>query len=73
MGQGLGITASFDGSVVHFSDYLDTYRTDGAYRPFMLQRAGKRFVTAPEDGSGFELAPGDRVLVDTCVYVLRGE
>jgi len=73
LGDGLSVTLHFDGDVVTVSDYLDTYQGADGFRPFFVQRGGKRFVTAPEDGTAFELASGDRLVVDACVYVLRQE
>ena len=73
LGEGLTLTLHFDGERTTVTDYLATYRQDGAFRPFFVQREGKRFVTAPEDGSAFELLDGDRLVVDTSVYVLRQE
>jgi hypothetical protein len=73
LGNGLTVTLRFDGEKVEVSDYLDTYRLDDGFRPFFVQRDGKRFVTAPEDGTPFEVSSGDRLVVDACVYVLRQE
>ncbi|MEQ1566419.1 MAG: hypothetical protein ABMA64_12330 [Myxococcota bacterium] len=70
---GLKMTLAFDGSAIRISDYLASYRRGDGFHPFMVQRAGGRFITAPEDGSTFELAPGDRMVIGICVYVLRKE
>ncbi len=73
LGDGLTVTLTFDGDTVTVSDYLAGYRQGDGFRPFFVQRGGKRFVTAPEDGVPFEVASGDRLVVDACVYVLRQE
>ena len=67
------LTLRFDGAATTVSDYLPTYQTPSGFRPFFVQRAGGRFVTAPEDGQPFTLAAGDRLVVGACVYVLRAE
>ena len=70
----LSLTFLYDGRSITISDYLPTYRkADGTFYPFFIQRGEGRFKTAPEDGSPFEMSPGDRMVVGSCVYVLREE
>ena len=69
----IAATVSFDGESIAFSDYLDTYRQEGEYIPFFLQRGAGRFKTAPEDGQPIELQNGDRILIERSVYVIRAE
>ena len=71
--QGIRLTLHYDREVVTVSDYLDTYRRGGTFRPFFVQRRGERFKTAPEDGASFELTSGDRLIVGHSVYLLREE
>ncbi len=70
---GVTMTLTWTGEVVRVSDYLDTYRTPDGFKPFFVQRGGKRYTTAPEDGTPFDLAPGDRFVVDHAVHVVRVE
>jgi hypothetical protein len=70
---GIKLTLLFDGSAIRISDYLGTYRRGDGFHPFLVQRGDARFVTAPEDGSPFDLHAGDRMVIGTCVYVLRAE
>jgi hypothetical protein len=67
------LTFHFDGSHVKVSNYLDSYQMDDAFHPFFVQQGGKRFKTAPEDGTAFELNNGDRFVIGHCVYVLVEE
>ncbi len=69
--DGIRLTLHYDREVVTVADYLDTYWVGGAFRPFFVQRSGRRFTTAPEDGASFELSPGDRLIVGHAVYLLR--
>jgi hypothetical protein len=71
--DGVDLTLHFDGEKVTVSDYLDTYRRGEGFHPFFVQRDGGRFVTAPEDGSAFEVSSGDRLVVGISVFVLRQE
>lgn len=72
--DGLTVTLTFTGEAVQFSDYGATYRqADGSFLPFFVQSGSKRFTTAPEDGSSFELTGGDRFVIGQSVYVIREE
>jgi hypothetical protein len=71
--DGLTITFRFDGGAIEVSDYLATYRRGDAFQPFFVSKGEGRFKTAPEDGSMFALAAGDRMVVGHCVYELRAE
>lgn len=63
----------YSGSSIEVTNYLDTYRDGDAFRPFFVQRDGKRFKTAPEDGSPIALSDGDRMVVGQAVYIVREE
>jgi hypothetical protein len=69
---GVVMTLTWDDGTITITDYLDSYQTDDGFQPFFVQQGGKRFVTAPEDGSDIVLAPGDRIVVGNAVYLLRG-
>ncbi len=69
---GVIMTLTWDDGTITITDYLDSYRTDDGFQPFFVQQGGKRFVTAPEDGSDIVLEPGDRIVVGNAVYLLRG-
>jgi hypothetical protein len=66
--NGLDATVIFDGSSCTIRDYLGSYRRDGGFSPFFVQREGTRFKTAPEDGSPIELQSGDRIVFGAAVY-----
>ena len=71
---GIDLTFFYDGDGIHVSDYLSTYKkADGSYHPFFVQSSGKRFKTAPEDGTPFTLSNGDRIVIGHAVYVVREE
>src|SRR5690606_14221359 len=70
---GVELTMRFDGAGVTVSEYLATYRHGAGYRPFFVQRDQGRFTTAPEDGSDFRLAHGDRLILGIELYELREE
>jgi hypothetical protein len=67
------VTLTYDGGTVKVSDYLATYRKGDAYEKFFVQRGEGRYKTAPEDGTPFELASGDMLVLGNGVYVLREE
>lgn len=66
--NGISATAEFDGKAVTLTDYLQSYKIPGGFRPFFVQQDGKRFRTAPEDGSPIVLNSGDRVVLGAAVY-----
>lgn len=69
--DGISIDLEWTGEAVRFSNYLAGYQ--GAEpKPFFTQSGKQRFVTAPEDGSVFELVPGDRFVIGSVVYLIRG-
>lgn len=68
----LVLRAHFDGAGATLSDYLASYRrADGGLRPVFVQHQGQTWRTLPEDGSAVVLRPGDRLLVEAALYVLR--
>lgn len=68
----LVLTVRFDGEKLRISDYLASYRPEGAaFRPFFHREAGKGFRTFPEDGAPIELAPGDAIIAGLAVYAFR--
>lgn len=69
---GVTMTLTWNGKQVTISDYLATYRTSEGFAPFFVQHGNQRFVTAPENGDPIGLAPGDRFVVGTSVYLVRG-
>ncbi len=70
---GVTLTLTYDAGKVRVSDYLATYRTGDTYAKFFVQMGEGRYKTAPEEGTAFELASGDRLVLGNCVYVLREE
>jgi hypothetical protein len=66
-------TFTFDKGQVSVSDYLASYRQGAGYAKFFVQRGEGRFKTAPEDGTPFEVASGDLLVLGNGVYVLREE
>ncbi|MEN0064850.1 MAG: hypothetical protein AAGA48_22080 [Myxococcota bacterium] len=70
---GLEMDLLYDNDKVIVSGYVDGYRKGDGFYPFFVQKQGARFKTAPEDGTAFELMNGDRMVIGSCVYVLREE
>ncbi|MEZ4321233.1 MAG: hypothetical protein R3F61_27405 [Myxococcota bacterium] len=66
------MTLTWSGEALTISDYLASYAGPDGFRPFFVQQDGKRFVTAPEDGSDIVLVSGDRIVVGTSVFLVRG-
>ncbi|MBK7759058.1 MAG: hypothetical protein IPI35_22215 [Deltaproteobacteria bacterium] len=61
--------ATFDGTTLTLTDYLDTYQQkNGHFLPFMVSAAGGPFSTVPEDGRALVLRPGDRLLADKALF-----
>jgi hypothetical protein len=68
----LRVSATFDGTALRLTDYLETYRGgDGGFLPVFHREAGKPYRTFPEDGAPVSLRQGDRVIVGAGVYELR--
>ena len=65
----LSLQARYDGTALHLSDYLESYRRpDGTFLPVFVRRGEAPFRTAPEDGSPVTLQPGDYLLVGVAIY-----
>lgn len=69
---GIDMTLVWSGSTVTITDYLSTYKTTDGFQPFFVQNGTQRFVTAPENGDAIVLEPGDRFVVGTSVYLVKG-
>ena len=69
----LSLEFLYSGSNVTITNYLETYRSNESFHPFFIQQDGKRFKTAPEDGSPIALSDGDRFVIGQAVYVVREE
>ena len=69
---GIRMSLLWDGEHLTITDYLDTYALPDGFAPFFVQTGNQRFVTAPENGEPIRLAPGDRFVVGTSVYLVKG-
>ena len=65
---GLAVEATYDGTKLTLSGYLDSYRTSAGFLACFVQHDGGRFQTFPEDGADITLRPGDRIIIGSAVY-----